>query len=34
MFMQTSDAQSEILKVMKKNNALEELDLSSTGITV
>ncbi|XP_048748986.2 F-actin-uncapping protein LRRC16A-like isoform X4 [Ostrea edulis] len=30
----TSDAQSEILKVMKKNNALEELDLSSTGITV
>ncbi|XP_078337738.1 F-actin-uncapping protein LRRC16A-like isoform X7 [Crassostrea virginica] len=30
----TSDAQTEILKVMKRNNTLEELDLSSTGITV
>lgn len=30
----TSDAQTEILKVMKRNNTLEELDLSSTGIAV
>lgn len=30
----TSDAQTEILKVMKRNSTLEELDLSSTGIAV